>query len=266
DQVEQLIEMADQAPGMISMVADVADEAYRQAAERGVDLEERLLIGMDITEKLTSPQSMAILSKLLDHMDQLDQLVDMADQAPGMISMVADTADEAYRQAAQAGVDIEGRLQTGLSMLEKLTAPETMAVLGALLDRTDKLGQAVELIDQGPGMVAMAMDTLDEAYRQALIAGIDIDSLVTQGLSLSAIMANFVRSEEFQSLQDSGVLDPKVLKIMGNTGQALVATQQQPIEPAGFFDLFRAIGNSDTQRALGFLLAFGSNFGKSLSD
>lgn len=253
DQVEQLVEIADQAPGMISMVADTADEAYRQAAASGVDIEARLKAGASLADKL------------LSRSDQLEQLMQMADQAPGMISMVADIADESYRQAAQSGVDIETRLQAGLAITEKLTAPETMEVLSALLDRTDKLGQAVELIDQGPGLAAMAMDTLDEAYRQALTAGIDIDSLVSQGLNLSAILANFVSSKEFQSLQHSGVLDPKVLQVVGSAGQALATTQQQPIKQVGILDLFRAIGDPDTQRALGFLLAFGKNFGQSIS-
>ena len=181
-----------------------------------------------------------------------------------MISMMADTLDETYRQAAQSGIDIEARLSASLAMTEKLTAPETMAVLSALLDRTDKLGQAVELIDQGPGLAAMAMDVFDEAYRQALSRGIDIDSLVSQGLNLSTILANLASSDEFQSLQHSGALDPKVLRIVGHASQALASTQQQPIQRIGLFDLFKAIADPNTQRALGFLLTFGKNFGKSL--
>ncbi|MGB0388888.1 MAG: DUF1641 domain-containing protein, partial [Ardenticatenaceae bacterium] len=264
DQVEQLVEMADQAPGMISMVADTADEAYRQAAESGIDLEGRLKAGLAMADKLTAPETVAVLDQLLSRIGQVSELIQMADQAPGMISMVADTLDETYRQAAQSGVDIEGRLKAGLAITEKLTAPDTMEVLSALLDRTDKLGQAVELIDQGPGLAAMAIDTLDEAYRQALTAGIDIDALVQQGASMTAILANFINSEELQSLQNSGILDPKVLKIVGSAGEALVTTQQQPQAPATLFDLLRAIRDPDTQRALGFLLAFGKNFGRSL--
>jgi uncharacterized protein YjgD (DUF1641 family) len=191
------------------------------------------------------------------------ELVEMADQAPGMISIVADTADEAYRQAAAAGIDLEGRLKASLAMVEKLTAPETISVLSALLDRTDKLGQAVELIDQAPGLLAMAMDTLDEAYRQSLSAGIDIDALIQQGSSMTTVLANLVNSEEFQTIK-SRILEPKVIKLVGSAGEALVTTQQQPIEPVGLFDLLRAIGDPDTQRALGFLLTFAKNFGKTL--
>ena len=264
DQLEQLVEMADQAPGIVSMVADTLDESYRQAAQSGVELEGRLKAGLDIAEKLTAPASMAVLSKLLDRMDQLEQLVEMADQAPGMVSMVADTLDESYRQAAQSGVDIETRLKAGLAITEKLTAPATMEVLSDLLDRTEKLGQGVKLIDQGPGLAAMAIDTLDEAYRQALIAGIDIEALVQQGASMTAILANFMNSEELQSLQNSGMLDPKMLKVIESAGQALVTTQKTAIQPVGLFDLFRAAGDADTQRALGFLLTFCKNFGLAL--
>ena len=264
DQLEQLVDMADQAPGIVSMVADTLDESYREAAQSGVELEGRLKAGLDIAEKLTAPASMAVLSKLLDRMDQLEQLVEMADQAPGMVSMVADTLDESYRQAAQSGVDIETRLKAGLAITEKLTAPATMEVLSDLLDRSEKLGEAVKLIDQGPGLAAMAMDTLDEAYRQALIAGIDIEALVQQGASMTAILANFMNSEELQSLQNSGMLDPKMLKVIESAGQALVTTQKTAIQPVGLFDLFRAAGDPDTQRALGFLLTFCKNFGLAL--
>ncbi|MGB0387064.1 MAG: hypothetical protein ACPGWR_19790, partial [Ardenticatenaceae bacterium] len=218
DQVEQLVEMADQAPGMISMVADTADEAYRQAAESGIDLEGRLKAGLAMADKLTAPETVAVLDKLLSRIGQVGELVEIADQAPGMISMVADTADEAYRQAAESGIDLEGRLKAGLAMADKLTAPETVAVLDKLLSRIGQVGELVEIADQAPGMISMVADTADEAYRQAAESGIDLEGRLKAGLAMA---------DKLTAPETVAVLD-KLLSRIGQVGELVEIADQAP--------------------------------------
>ena len=86
--VEKLTIAMERGPGMISMVADMADEQYRKAAQNGVDIEQRLANALTIAEKLTAPEMV----------EKLNSLLKFTEQAPGLISMTMDMADEGYRR------------------------------------------------------------------------------------------------------------------------------------------------------------------------
>ncbi len=242
--VNRLADIVEQAPGYTAMVGDMVDETYRSAAARGVDLEQRLGNALHMAEKLTAPETVA----------KLNQLLELADQAPGFIAMIGDMADETYRSAAVRGVDIEQRLQAGLGVAERLTAPQTVNSLNQLLD----------LAEQAPGMAAMIGDILDETYRKALMNGIDIEQLVRRGGSAIGKIAEAANSSEFDALMNSGALAPDTLAVIGAAGKALASASQKPAEPIGLFGLLSALRDPDTQRALGFLTNVGRELGKQL--
>ena len=244
--LDQLLAMADQAPGMVAMMGDMVDETIRRAASNGVDIEARLRAGLTMAEKLTAPEMVA----------KLDQLLAMADQAPGMVAMMGDMVDETVRRAASNGVDIEARLRAGLTMAEKLTAPEMMA----------KLDQLLAMADQAPGMIAMMGDIVDESIRRAGESGINIEAMVRQGARAGAKFSALMESEEFDALMESGILDPEAVASVGKVGRALIASQQQPLEPVGLFGLLSAMRDPNMQRALGFLATFGAEFGKQINN
>ncbi|MCB9008570.1 MAG: hypothetical protein H6656_14575 [Ardenticatenaceae bacterium] len=104
---------------------------------------------------------MAALTRLLDRIESLEQtvntLADLVQQGPGMAAMVGDMVDETVRSTAARGVDVEQRLQTALTLAEKLTAP-------AMVDKLDRL---LALADEAPGMAAMVGDMVDETVRSA---------------------------------------------------------------------------------------------------
>ena len=167
--VENLTTIMAQGPGLVSMAADTVDESYRQAARRGIDVEQRLAGALQIAEKLTDPKMV----------EKLDNLLAFADQAPGLISMMVDMADESYRKAQKSGVNPEDRLSNALQIAEKLTATETVT----------KLNDLLVLAEQAPGLVAMLVDSIDEEMRKANTGGLDINNLMDYGkligLSLS---------------------------------------------------------------------------------
>ena len=109
--LDNLLAMLDEAPGFAAMVGDMVDETYRQAADSGVDLEERLTAGLRLANKLTEPQMVA----------SLEQVLAMADTAPGFVAMLGDMADEAYRNAAASGVDLEQLMSSGVGAAGKLS-------------------------------------------------------------------------------------------------------------------------------------------------
>lgn len=244
--VNSLATVVEQGPGMMSMVTDMADDAFRSASSSGVDIDARLRTALSIAEKLTAPGIA----------DKLDQLLTLVEQGPGMLSMVTDMADDTFRQAAANGVDIDGRLRAALEIAEKLTAPHMV----------ERLSRTIDLAEQGPGMIAMAVDMVDEAYGQANAAGFNLEQFIKQGAGVTTKMAILLDSEEFKALMESGVLDPKAVQVIGNAGQAMVASQEKPIEKIGLFGLMRALGDPDLQQALGFLTAFGKEFGRTMKN
>lgn len=166
--VERLAQVMEQGPGMVSMMADMADESYKQAAARGVDVQERLGIALQLAEKLTEPKMV----------EQLNGLLALGEQAPGLSAMVADMVDEGYRQAAHRGIDINERLSLSLQAAERLTSPAML----------NSLNQLISLSEQAPGLVAMAMDVVDTEYRN-LSQQIDLPALSKLGSALTQATA-----------------------------------------------------------------------------
>lgn len=209
--VERLATTMKQGPGMVAMVADMADDACRKADQNGVSVDERLRSALVLAEKLTAPSLV----------EKLTSVLTLADQAPGLIAMTGDMFDEAYRKADANGVNIDERLGVALQLAERLTAPAMVAKLDGLMTLSDQL----------PGLVAIAIDSVDETMRKAIASGVDPQGLVQWA---------------------------------GQAAQALSQAQAAPVNKVGAFGLFRALGDDDRQKALGFLMNFLKNLGKQL--
>lgn len=170
--VDKLSNIMQQGPGMVAMVADMADESYREADARGVSIDERLKNALLLAEKLTAPAMV----------EKIDSLIKLTDQVPGLVAMVGDMTDEAYRQADAKGVSIDQRLGVALQMAEKLTAPEMGEQLTALL----------KLADQMPGIMAMMVDMADEGMKMAVEKGFNPETLTAvAGAANTALTASY---------------------------------------------------------------------------
>lgn len=213
--VHKLTTMMEQGPGMVSMFTDMADESIQSASQKGIDLESRLQNALRLAEKLTSPDMTA----------KLDQLLSLSDQAPGLVSMMTDMADEGIQKAGERGIDIESRIGNALAIAEKLTAPEMVS----------QLDQLMQVAQQAPGLVAMLVDITDE------------------------LMANGTAA------QAATMFNPQALATLGKAGEALSEAQKQTPPKLGLFGLLRALKDPDMQKATGFLINFGKNFGKQLT-
>jgi uncharacterized protein YjgD (DUF1641 family) len=233
--VGRLADVVEQAPGFTAMVGDMADETVRQAAANGVDIEERLQTALALAEKLTAPKTA----------EKIDQLLAMADEAPGLAAMVGDMIDDTQRKAAANGIDIEARVSAGLGLAEKLTHPNTV----------QQLNQLLEMADTAPGFIAMVGDMADEAYRNALAQGIDLESLISQGKTAAS---------KLSILMESGILDDGALNVVGATGKALARASREPVQPVGLMGMLSALRDPDTQHALGFLLNVSQKLGQEL--
>lgn len=149
--------------------------------------------------------------------------------------------------------------------------PATLETLQARLDamaRTlDALAPIVDLLHQAPAFIAMAGDSVDELVRTAVDSGIDVERGVINGagaaLRFGATM-DAHKVEALESLLNSGVLDPQALRLVGDLGYALAEAARGPAPSLGPLGLWKALGQPDVQRALGFLIVVAQRFGSRL--
>lgn len=214
--------------------------------------------GAELQVRLNQPEMAHALNRLLDRIDSLEQAVTTLTatmgQAPGMMAMAGDVIDEGYRKAAAAGIDLEERALGGLALLNRLTEPRLVAQLQQLLD----------MAEQAPSLMAMAGDVVDDAYRSAANAGVDIELMMRKGATAAVKFSEVVASDSFDALLESGMIEPDTLEVLGSLGKALRVSRATPPQPVGPWGAFNALRDPDTQKALGFLLTFAKEFGKHL--
>ncbi len=152
--VKGLEQTMHQAPGMIAMVTDMADEAYRKADASGVSIETRLNNALVMAEKLTRPEMVT----------KLNDLIAVTDQLPGLVAMTVDTVDEGLRKARENGLEPEslvewaGQFGTAmraaqneptkklglLGMMRALNDPDRQKAIGFSLNFLKHLGKQMK--------------------------------------------------------------------------------------------------------------------------
>jgi hypothetical protein len=139
----------------------------------------------------------------------------------------------------------------------------------AIADVAEGLRPLIALAQQAPAVVAVLMDSFDEAMRAASDNGIDVERGVLNGAEAALRFGATMDAEkvrELDALLKSGVLAPGTLRIIGELGRALTETAAAPPATSGLLGLLRALGQPDVQRALGFLVTFAERFGRRLRE
>ena len=272
DAIEEAVDVLDrlehQLPALVQTTADVVDEELTRAADRGVVLDERAGEALHLAEKLTEPETVEVLTTLIDRLDRLEELAALADQVPDAAMVTVDTIDDALTRAADRGVVVDERAREGLRLLETITEPETAAALEQVLDRSDQLAELAALAEDAPAAIATVVDILDAEYARAAAQGYDPEQTLRQAFSAFGRLGELFRTDEFEALLDSGVLDPQALQVVGSLGSALVDTQEEArrgdTPNQGVFGLLGALRDPDVQRAVGFVTTFAKKFGQNL--
>jgi hypothetical protein len=266
--VDTLERLEAQVPVALTTATDVVDDELTKAASRGVVLDERAREALALAEKLTEPETARALSHLMDRLDQIEELAALADRLPAVVATTADTLDDALTRAADRGVVLDERAREGLRLLEQLTEPQTAQALSAVLGRADQLDDLMQLVDRAPDAIAAVVDMLDAEVAKAYAQGHSPEETLRQTVGALGRLGELFRTDEFQALLDSGVLDPEALNVVGSLGAALVDTQKEAkrgqTPQRGLFGLVGALRDPDVQHALGFLTRFAKKFGQNL--
>jgi hypothetical protein len=148
--------------------------------------------------------------------------------------------------------------------------------LQAIEERTRATAEAVDglrplltLAQQAPAVVAVLIDSFDEAMRTANDKGIDVERGLLNGAEAALRFGATMDAEkvrELDALLKSGVLAPGTLRVIGELGRALTETAAAPPAAFGPLGLLKAFGQPDVQRALGFLVTFAERFGRRLRE
>ncbi len=174
--LDRLAGVLDHFEPNVAIAFDVLDEESRKAAERGVDIDRRLREAGELVEKLTAPDKLASLGRMVDRLEALEFSADLAAGAEDHVAMAFDIVDEQVRGLQARGVDVDLRLQLAGRILEVATDPSRLETLTGVLERLDKLEPAIDAATKLEDHVAIAFDTVDELVDELGSRGVDLDA------------------------------------------------------------------------------------------
>ena len=229
------------------------DKAKEPASQESLDI-------YKITELLTH------LSVRIDSLERsLANIEGITKKLPMVTAITTDAIDEYYRNAVKSGIDIEERCKKVGEMLIQITDPKKIDTLSQVIKNIDTLTLLLKQFERVPDTLAMIVDSFDELYKNAERSGIDFELIMKQGKDAASKMNELLRSDELKALMNSGILNPKTVRIVAQAGCALADCKEDRPEKIGIIGLIKALGNGDIQSALGFLMSFGKRFGQLLN-
>lgn len=83
--IEPVLPMLAKGPDMIATAVDTFDDLAAQGKRRGVDIDERMRLGLHLLERLTHPDTQRRLQVLLDRLPALEALAPMLDEIPAAV-------------------------------------------------------------------------------------------------------------------------------------------------------------------------------------
>lgn len=232
---------------------------------RGETITDNVAASIDDVRQAIPPESGAYLS----------ELAALGKELPAL----AATATQLARLSA------EPEFQATLTALRN---PETLQALNQLIGKLGLLSFGVTaaegLMQRGEELTDNIRASLDDV-RGAVPA--ESNEVFGQLLSLSVLLpylprlvavapkfieiierlAPFVASQEFDALLSSGVFQPATVKLVGQAGDAFVASYAESRvsqQRFGLRGLLGALRDPDVQRAAGLIVAFARRFGRSL--
>jgi DNA-binding transcriptional ArsR family regulator len=266
DKLEARLEKTEKAvhelPGIAATAINGLDELVAPLRVAGSEWPERLPALLEILEQLTQPPMLEVLKKvsslaptlgspavleafefLAHHADQFAPWIKILADVPGLLSTGVNGLDETVAHLKNSGVDIQERGRSLIQLVLQATDPRTLQLFSELLHQRETLLLGVHAMRDLPGILSMAVDSLDEFYRNYDLNGHDLGDL-------------------FHSLR-RGILDIHTVSIVASAGEAL-ADSERDYQPASLFQMLKALGEPEFRSTMGFLLSFVRHFSHSL--
>ncbi len=170
-------------------------------------------------------------------------------KAPAMLAMGGDIADEWARHDGRA----DARLLGAMALLERLTQPEVLRTLDAIVTQ----------LEAGPQMVALVGDIFDEFARSAAAQGADLQGATDNLLATARAIIHALGDPNTKDFLESGALSGDALKTINRAARSLIEAHASS-SSVGFFGAMSRMRDPDVQRAVGFALTAAKAFGRDL--
>jgi len=180
---------------------------------------------------LRLPSTPEILARIEAKLDRLDRVLGPLSEASAVAAVAVDSVDELARGQE---AEVDARMKGAVQLLERISRPETLAMLT----------KAVDIAESMPGVVATAVDSVDEL---ANVHGDDLRGRLEAG----ATLLNQLTLPKTSQL---------IEQVLGGLLEAEAAKERR----LGFFGLLKALREPHTQRAVGFAVSFLESFGQAL--
>ena len=262
-----------------------------------------------LQQRLSDPRVAEGLARLLDRIDSVSFAVEAVEGLVARGDVIADSVADAVNEfkqvdsrwsvlikqtpelmetgarlaVASRGIDVEEVQRSHL--LERISQPETLALINSLLDRLPLITFLAESMEELLKRGEVITDNVTEIVQELKRSEVQFDfskakALLEQLPKLQAMSEQILQSrlagedlpkaiEASANLVDSGMLDEKVLSTLGRVSRQVVdgylKVSAQPVPPlGGIWALMRALKDPDVQKTVGFGLAFAKEFAKNL--
>lgn len=145
DLVERTLDLAEQAPGIAAMAVDTFDTWIARLQAEGIDVDDHARNLLGALSRLTSPEAVAVLTDLLDHVDELRFLLQsgvLSRPAVAVIGQVGGALSElAQQEPPRAGP---------FAALRALGDPDVQRALGFAIQLAQHFGKARAHLETAP--------------------------------------------------------------------------------------------------------------------
>lgn len=183
---------------------------------------------------LRPPSTAETLSRIEAKLDRLERVLgplSILAEAPNVAGTAMETIDDMARGQEVA---LDSRVRGAVELLERVSRPETLAMLG----------RAVDIAESLPGLLATAGDTIDDL---AGPGGADLHGRLEAAMVLLGRMTH-----------------PDAMQLVGQVVVFLRHAQTSGERRIGVLGLLKALRDPNTQRAVGFAMSFLEAFGQAL--
>lgn len=137
--LQQLVDLAESLPGLVGAAGDTIDQHIAGLAERGVDVDQRLRILLRVTERLTAPEALEAVCKVLGNIEALTHVLESGILDESAIATVGCAA------RALSGTRAQSIKPIGLlGALRALADPGVQRSLGVAVEFGCRFGSAMQ--------------------------------------------------------------------------------------------------------------------------
>ena len=207
EKLEPVIALAAGFDDTVAMAADGFDAWANDQVAGGVDLDARGAVASRLLMRVTEPATARSLERLLDALPTLEPVVQLASSFEDTVAMSADVFDAWANDQVAAGIDLDARVRTALTLAEVATRPENAEAAVEVLQQLPKLRTTVTLAAGLDDTIAMAADMFDAWANDQVAHGVDMDARARTALELLEVVT---RPEQAASAKQALELLPRL--------------------------------------------------------